>query len=323
MVTRRLNRVAAHLTQPAAADVDTNEARSMSIAEYGTSANADPLLKQFEEFGIMSNVVELEAYGMTVVPPEKLNWAPDFAERLKMAIVSTCERRNDVVIGDPETTQIRRPEADKLGMNSWDLVEEDPVFVEAATNPVQMALVRWLCGQSAVFGGQTWIIKRPSKRPAADTPPLSMGLHSDSHGLPPGSGNVAHMCNASILATDYHSADDGPTVFVPGSHKFGRATLPHETATFGDDDNNGFKMFPLIGKAGSLALWNGAVWHASLPRYVSTQAKPNHNLISRGCPREIACVFRSKVSASPSFKTTSALTCALSPCTTASSPRSS
>ena len=30
-----------------------------------------------------------------------------------------------------------------------------------------------------------------------------------------------------------------------------------------------FAVFPLIGKAGSLALWNGAVWHASLPRYES------------------------------------------------------
>ena len=57
------------------------------------------------------------------------------------------------------------------------------------------------------------------------------------------------------------------TVFVPGSHKFGRATLPHETMSLGGDDGGGFKTFPLIGKAGSLALWNGAVWHASVPRH--------------------------------------------------------
>ena len=137
------------------------------------------------------------------------------------------------------------------------------MFVEAATNPVQMALVRWLLGQSAVFGGQTWIMKRPSKPDPSQ--PQAMGLHSDSHGIPPGGGNIAHMCNASILATDYEGPEDGPTVFVPGSHKFGRATLPHETFTLGDD--NGFQTFPLIGKAGSLALWNGAVWHASLPRH--------------------------------------------------------
>ena len=72
------------------------------------------------------------------------------------------------------------------------------------------------------------------------------------------------MCNASILCTDYESAEDGPTVFVPGSHKFGRATFPHEQVDM--TGANGFKTFPLIGKAGSLALWNGAVWHASVPR---------------------------------------------------------
>ncbi len=29
---------------------------------------------------------------------------------------------------------------------------------------------------------------------------------------------------------------------------------------------DGFKTFPLHGKAGSLALWNGAAWHGSVPR---------------------------------------------------------
>jgi ectoine hydroxylase-related dioxygenase (phytanoyl-CoA dioxygenase family) len=70
------------------------------------------------------------------------------------------------------------------------------------------------------------------------------------------------MCNASWLCTDYESADDGPTVFVPGSHKFGRATLPHETNL----ETTPFKTFPLIGKAGSLAIWNGFTWHAAAPR---------------------------------------------------------
>eukprot|EP01045_Picozoa_sp_COSAG04_P015064 COSAG04_NODE_1167_length_7984_cov_8.922384_5_plen_220_part_00 len=192
--------------------------RALSISEYGTSENVDPLMAEFAQYDLFSHVVELEAYGMTVVPPEKLNWKPDFAERLKWAIVRTCEARNGIVIGDPDTTEIRAPEALKLGSNGWDLIQEDPVFVEAATNPVQMALVRWLLGQSAVFGGQTWIMKRPSKPDPSQ--PQAMGLHSDSHGIPPGGGNIAHMCNASILATDYEGPEDGPTIFVPGE-------LPH------------------------------------------------------------------------------------------------
>jgi ectoine hydroxylase-related dioxygenase (phytanoyl-CoA dioxygenase family) len=172
-----------------------------------------------------------------------------FVERLRSAIIRTCEQRNGISIGDWRTAKRQ-----DFFRNSWDLLEEDEVFVEAATNPVVLALVRWLCGQSAVFSGQTWIIKGEG----AD----GIGLHSDSHGVPPGAGTIAHMCNASWLCTDYEGAADGPTVFVPGSHRYGRATLPHESRL----ESTGFKWFPLIGKAGSLAIWNGATWHASVAR---------------------------------------------------------
>lgn len=130
----------------------------------------------------------------------------------------------------------------------------DRVFVEAAINPVVLTPVCWQCGQSAILGGQTWIIKAGGGD--------SLGLHSDSHGIPPGAGQIAHMCNASWVCTDYDSAEDGPTVFIPGSHKYGRATPPHESKV----ETTAFKTFPLIAKAGSLAIWNGATWHGSLPR---------------------------------------------------------
>jgi hypothetical protein len=223
----------------------------MDISEYGTSPNVDPLIKDIEAYGLFKNVVELEAYGMTVVPPERMCSSPGFIERLREAIIRTCEKRNDVVIGDPA---IAPASAAPKTRNGWDVLEEDEVFVEAAINPVVLTLVRWLCGQSAIFGGQTWIIK------GAGTDPL--GLHSDAHGVPPGAGQIAHMCNASWVCTDYESAEDGPTVFIPGSHKYGRATLPHEARL----DDTPFKTFPLIAKAGSLAIWNGATWHGSVPR---------------------------------------------------------
>jgi ectoine hydroxylase-related dioxygenase (phytanoyl-CoA dioxygenase family) len=70
------------------------------------------------------------------------------------------------------------------------------------------------------------------------------------------------MCNASWVCTDYASQDDGPTLFVPGSHHYGRATLPHES----NIENTPYKFVPLIAKAGSLAIWNGATWHASAAR---------------------------------------------------------
>ncbi len=222
----------------------------MKLAEYGVYPDVDNLMAELEQYDLFPHVVELEAYGMTVVPPEKMQSAPGFVDRLRDAILRTCEKRNGVEIGDHRTATLA-PEA---GKNGWDLLEEDDVFVEAATNPVNLALVRWLLGQSAVFSGQTWIIKGEGGK--------GIGLHSDSHGIPPGAGNIAHMCNASFLCTDYDSSADGPTVFVPGSHHYARATLPHEA----DLTDTPFKFVPLIAKAGSLAIWNGATWHASEAR---------------------------------------------------------
>jgi ectoine hydroxylase-related dioxygenase (phytanoyl-CoA dioxygenase family) len=223
----------------------------MDISEYGTSPNVDPLIKDIQAYGLFKHVVELEAYGMTVVPPEAMRSSEGFIDRLRNAIVGAYEKRTGAVVGDLATAPAS---AAPRGRKGWDLIEEDEVFVEAAINPVVLTLVRWLCGQSAIFGGQTWIIK------GEGGPPL--GLHSDSHGVPPGAGTIAHMCNASWICTDYESADDGPTVFIPGSHKYGRATLPHE----GNLETTSFKTFPLIGRAGSLAIWNGATWHGSTPR---------------------------------------------------------
>jgi hypothetical protein len=223
----------------------------MDISDYGASPNVDPIVKDLARYDLDKHVIELEAYGMTVVPAEKMQSAAGFAERLRDAIIRVYERRNGVTVGDFATAP--PPPAKRPG-KGWDLIEEDEVFVEAAINPVMMTLVRWLCGQSAIFGGQTWIVK------GKDGAPLN--LHSDSHGIPPGAGTIAHMCNASWICTDYEGADDGPTVFVPGSHKFGRATLPHEARL----EDTPFKTFPLLAKAGSLAIWNGATWHGAAPR---------------------------------------------------------
>lgn len=223
----------------------------MSLADYEVYPDVDNLMAEIKKYDLFEHVTELEAYGLTIVPPEKMQIADDFVERLRNAIIRACEKRNGLEIQDYRTASL---DAAATGQNSWDLLEEDEVFVEAAINPVNLALVRWLLGQSAVFSGQTWIIKSGGAE--------GIGLHSDSHGIPPGAGQIAHMCNASWVCTDYGGAADGPTVFVPGSHHYGRATLPHES----DMANTPYKFVPLIAKAGSLAIWNGATWHASEQR---------------------------------------------------------
>jgi Phytanoyl-CoA dioxygenase (PhyH) len=208
------------------------------------------MVAELAKYDLFKHAVELQIYGLTVVPPEKMNHSPGFVDRLRNAILSVCESRHGVTIGDYRTDSLP-PGA---GGNNFKLMIENDVFAEAATNPVQLALVRWLCGQSVVLAGNNYIIKGPG----AD----QHRLHSDAHGIPPGGGLIAHMCNASLPTTDYDTLEDGPTAFVPGSYVYGRATLPHESDVF----NPWFKTHPVFAKAGSLILWHGGTWHGAFPR---------------------------------------------------------
>ena len=223
----------------------------MTISALATSPDTDAVMRELEKYDLVQHALELTAYGVTVVPPEKMGVDEDFVERLKTAILRTCERRNGLEIGDPETCTMR---FSALNQRIWYLLKEDEVFIEAATNPSALAMARWLLGRSAVLSGTNWIIKPRNREP--------LDLHSDAHGIPPGGGGIAHHANLSWLCTDYTGLEDGPTVFVPGSHLYGRATLPHEK----DLRTTPFKTISLNAKAGSMAIWNGSTWHGAMPR---------------------------------------------------------
>jgi hypothetical protein len=221
----------------------------LDICEHGASVHADPIMRDMARYGLAHHALELEAYGVTIVPPEKTQSGDGFLNRLRDAIVRTYEKRGDVVVGDIATaTSV--PSADY----PLYLVEEDDVFVEAATNPAALTLVRWLLGQSAMLDTQAAMLKAQGS--------ASPYMHIDAVGIPPGPSSFAHMCNVSWLCTDYESIEDGPTTFVLGSHKFGRAPLAHET----DVNSTPYKTVPLIGKAGSFAVWHGMTWHGAAAR---------------------------------------------------------
>ena len=182
-------------------------------------------------------------------------------ERLRDAILRTHGARNDDPIDDYRTAEL------KTGLrNSWWLLEEDEAFVEAVLNPAALAIARWMCGQSAVMTGATWLLKGSNKVPGLgkgdQTDPLL--LHNDAQGVPPPMSQYAHFCNTSWVLSDYSKEEDGPTVYVPGSHLFGRAPFAHEQDFTREDSP--YRVVPLSAREGSLAVWHGATWHGALPR---------------------------------------------------------
>lgn len=223
----------------------------MDIPSLDSSPNLDAVMQSIERHDMTKHALDLATYGFTVVPPEKLGVDDGFVERLRNAIIKTHERRHGVDISDYKNAEL---DASVVGRKAWRLLFEDQAFVDATLNPVALSLIRFLLGRSAVLSANLWLVKPPTEN--------KLGLHTDTPGIALGTGDIAHVVNASWLCTDYIDADDGPTVLVPGSYRFVHGPLPHETNPI----DTPFNVVPLEGKAGSLAVWHGGTWHGSVPR---------------------------------------------------------
>ncbi len=233
----------------------------MNVAEFDKSPNADRLVRQIAAHDLATHIVDLAAYGFTVVPPEKLSWPDGLVARIRNGVIAAHERRGDLKIGDPERYDGPNPLA-RCG-DIWWLIDE-PGVVDSLLNPVVLTLARWLLGNSATLSGSAYLLK--SRSDADDATSHTM-LHTDAHGVPCPTSTVADACNTSLLLSDYRDLDDGLTVVLPGSHLFGRppnaveSRFWEKTAPYDLD-----RMVPIRGPAGSLAVWHGNLWHGALPR---------------------------------------------------------
>ena len=55
----------------------------MDIADYQKAVNIDPVMNEIDNYNLYKHIVELEAYGLTVVPPETLGVNENFINRLR------------------------------------------------------------------------------------------------------------------------------------------------------------------------------------------------------------------------------------------------
>ena len=225
----------------------------MDLPNLGTNPELDDIMQRARELDIEENLLDLAMYGFTVVPPEKMGTA-ELVPRLREAILGVYERRSGHKIDDWQTYDGKIEK-----FQSWGWLLEDEAFLEAIHNPVYQTIGQFLTGKSGFLAGAAVILK--SQQQEFDLP-----LHSDSHGVPPPWPSFATYANLSWLLTDYLSAEDGPTVLVPGSQ---RGRMPRGDESFAHiKEHDHIKPIPLEGAAGSLAVWNGAMWHGSVRRTI-------------------------------------------------------
>ena len=226
------------------------------VSSMSASPAADRIRKEIDRLDLQSNVIDLEMSGVTVIPREATGITEEFLDRLRTAMLRVTGKRNgvDLLAGDFRTLRVD-PHINLIG-NHWHALYEDDVFAETAMHPMVLALARYLLGESCTLGLNAIFVK-----PGNCAGSIGIPLHYDFP-EPMGGGRTAMGANIAILASDYLEDADGPTVYVPGSHRFARAPAEWET----DPENSRYPVMKLRANAGSIVAWNGATWHGSIPR---------------------------------------------------------
>jgi hypothetical protein len=224
----------------------------MQIGDWPSAGYVSKLYPELRQLGLETNVAELEAFGFTVVAPEKVG-AQGLRERVLDAVLSVSQRRAGV---RPDLLQgtTHRGMKHPLGQLMRFMLWEDQAFEELLMNPAMLGIVTWLLGPTCILSLCNAMLRGPGSN--------SIQLHTDEDNRTmPLLPEAAMTVNATFLLTDY-TRDGGAVAFVPGSHRWRREPTPFDAQAFGR------QMVPIEAPAGSFVIWGDHVWHAALPRRI-------------------------------------------------------
>ena len=174
--------------------------------------------------------------------------APEFNERLRETILALA--RNG-------------------GANM--LLARDPIFAEAILNPALMAMAEFSVGRGFLIS-QVAASVRPE---GAGT----IGLHADHNWLP--APFPAHnMLLTACWACDEYSEAAGATLIIPGSNRHHR----HPDA---DEIRDLSQAVAIECPPGSIAMWDGNLWHSNYPRTLAGERVVCHITYTRLMMRQV------------------------------------
>lgn len=243
----------------------------MELENWRATSDLGRRFRELEKLGLDSNVAELDAFGFTIVPPDKSN-ATSLLDELRNRVSELSAKHNDGIEPDFETGATHSKYVGPGGQALFYLMVEGAVFEAALMNPVVQCLVRYILGDSVLLSSATSTLKGPGRLP--------FFLHCDQtiHPIP-----QSLVCNATYLLSDY-SPENGGLCFVPGSHRLMRQPLPAENFDFGGIDPrtamdeaaqdalsnveiaDAPNIVPVTAPAGSIVVWHGNTWHGAFRR---------------------------------------------------------
>jgi ectoine hydroxylase-related dioxygenase (phytanoyl-CoA dioxygenase family) len=217
----------------------------MSFATYARIDETADTFAPIRDLGLEPNVAELDEYGYTVVSPEKVITPSDLNE-LRGHISALAARSFGIPeadVGDGSATTHR-------SFFQHQMLAEGKCFERVLMNPVSLALITHLLGESCVLSSMGAFMKGPSEK--------FLDLHTDNVAIPAPFPPYSQVANSTLILSDY-SPEHGSITFVPRSHKLARHPTPAEV---GDRQ----LAVPVVAPAGSLIVFHGNTWHGALPR---------------------------------------------------------
>jgi len=151
------------------------------------------------------------------------------------------------------------------------LLAKDPVFAEAILNPRLMAMAEFSVGRGFLIS-QVAASVRSKGAPA-------IGLHADNNWLP--APFPAHnMLLTACWACDEYTEAGGATLIIPGTNKLHR----HPD---GDEVRALKGAVAIECPAGSVAMWDGNLWHSNYPRAIDDERVVCHITYTRLMMRQV------------------------------------
>lgn len=143
-------------------------------------------------------------------------------------------------------TRIETLDPNENNIRVFNLLDLDPVFRELIQHPAALEIVRHVLTDDFIISNFTANIALPGSE--------SMVVHSDLAVVLPEPWHSPWSMNI-IWCLDDVTAENGGTLFMPGSHHFERLSdVPDDIAD---------KMTPVEAPAGSIVAMEGRLWHTS------------------------------------------------------------
>jgi Phytanoyl-CoA dioxygenase (PhyH) len=192
-------------------------------------AVSDELAPTIAQLGLEKNLEELRQNGYTIIAVDT-----ELTDRIRTATLKVVE-------GSGPNSSFDLACATPLG--------EDPVFEEATVHPAALALAEYICGRGCVLSSVLATVR---------TAGSSLGLHCDQSQVP--SPFPEHLVNLTACwVTDEFTKANGAFMIIPGTQRRRRSPTPAEGHALEG-------AIPIEVPAGSVVLWDGAVWHGNYPR---------------------------------------------------------